>query len=173
MITRTEKRVFSYIESGDANKFLSAYQMDELVDKKTCNKDGISILGYAVQNNMVDIINYLTTIPGEINRLDSSGKTPGSYIPESNNIELINILKQKGADFSFLFIDGRNVLHKSAMLRGKDMFLALIKAGANPHQKDNQGETPLDVAKRYQNTEVINLYEKKPRKSTELEQLPR
>lgn len=88
------------------------------------------------------------------------GWTPILYAVQLNNIEIVSILINNGANVNPKNINGWTPLHAVMRLENpSEILLMLFKAGADITVK-YAGETPIEFAKRFNNgnQEVINVY---------------
>jgi ankyrin repeat protein len=119
----------------------------------------------------------------ELNKVDGSGHTPLSLavspISRMKTIEerltVIRILVNAGADVNARGGNGCTALHaavywssgKTVKYPGYSVVNELLAGGANPYMADDEGETPIDVALKYQNRELATLLESHHVETTE------
>jgi len=87
--------------------------------------------------------------PNYVNKQDADGKTPLHYVSPTNNVEVAQILYDKGADINALDHKQNTPLHDAATTshNNKEMVNFLVDKGANIEARNTEGQKPLDIAK--------------------------
>jgi ankyrin repeat protein len=101
----------------------------------------------------------------DINGRGFGGQTPLHYAAKYSRPEIILFFVEKGARLEAGTADrqtgigDRTPLHYAVHLSGRkaENAVALIQAGANVNARDNSGHTPLMLAVKRQNAEVVNI----------------
>ena len=76
----------------------------------------------------------------------------------NNRTDVMHELLQRGADVNKRDrYDGLTALHYSAMYNNIDAIRLLLENGASTTIKDNEGRTPIDVAREYNHQEAVLL----------------
>jgi ankyrin repeat protein len=98
--------------------------------------------------------------PELVNAQDESGLTPLHYAVNygyENQIQIINLLLEKGADVNIKTLDGRTPLHNAAEAANKNVVELLISKGAKVNVKNDSDCTPFFYAVVRGHKEIINL----------------
>ena len=83
------------------------------------------------------------------------GQTPLHIAAECNQPAMCLFLLKNGAEIDALDNFGGSALHAAAACQSQTRVIKLLlKHGANPHLRDSEGLTPLDVARKYKHTQV-------------------
>lgn len=95
----------------------------------------------------------------QVNIQDNEGKTPLFDV----NIEVAKLLVAAGADLTIQDNQGRTALHQAVLEEqsffGAELVSLFLQHSVDTEIRDNQGETALDIARRLNKTEIINLLE--------------
>jgi hypothetical protein len=156
MLTHCEKALFNAVQNNDLASFVNIYENSQSVNKFACDKDGVSLLGKAIEKNAVSIASYLFNDKELTAYIDKQGKPPVAYFARNFNKELMTLAKQAGLDFNQEISGNRNILHIIARTEDIDIFNMLIEYGADPFKKCVSGETPFETARRYSNKKINN-----------------
>jgi len=88
--------------------------------------------------------------------VDNDGWTAMMYATRRGNIDIINIMLQFGASLNHATNEDKfTALHMAAGNELVEVCLALIKAGANPNQRDSEGKAAVDYLKDPKNKEKL------------------
>ncbi len=124
---------------------------------------GFYPLHLAVRNRGKVIISELIKAGANINAEDTTGSTPLSYLTGSNRSEkdvlkIMQILLNYGAKVNTIDTSSGNApIHNASAYHSVKVVEELIQAGAEINVKNKEGETPLDMAIKWKNTEVIKF----------------
>ena len=78
---------------------------------------------------------------------------------ENNEARALLLLKVPGVNVNFPDGSGKTALHHAAANGMRDLVEQLLKARANKDATDGEGNTPLELAKLQEHTEIIELLE--------------
>ena len=78
-------------------------------------------------------------------------------VPETGNIDIIDLFLQRGVDIDILNYWNENALHIAITVRKKEAVRFLIERGANINIRECQDNTPLDYAIGKKDKEIIEL----------------
>jgi hypothetical protein len=71
-------------------------------------------------------------------------------------LPVVRLLKQYGADFGITCrASGVSPLHFNCQAESRDVFVELVRYGLDPHQKNNDGITPLERLKKYAGEKIF------------------
>ena len=123
-----------------------------------------SAVNLAIQNGYCQIVELLLQNGADYNHSDSSGYNPITMAIVCNNLEMVRILLSQGADLNQFGLHGLTPLIQ-AIFRAKlhphglEIVRFLIEHGAdvNLRDRDNENETPILHAIRFNNLEIIKI----------------
>jgi len=127
-------------------------------DVNAQNDTGATPLFLAVLTGHRDIAKLLVSRGADVNKKTRDGKAPLSLALEQGDPEMIAVLIEGGVDVKSKKEDGSTVLHEACGIP-KFPFAAvkqLVSAGAKPDVKNNAGLTPIDIAKKAGNKEIVD-----------------
>ena len=109
-----------------------------------------------------ETIELLISNGADLNAKNSDGATPLGFAVYNDRVENIEILLSRGADLKLRdgSQNGATTLHVAAWRSRKEIVDLLILKGADVNDKDNDGQTPLDLAVQHKRTDNINLLRK-------------
>lgn len=144
----SKEEVFSLMKSSD-------------FDINMQDKDGNTLLLYAVLDGKSDIAKLLIENGADCNIGDKSNWTPLHHAAQNFNIELANILLESNANVNAKDEYGNTVLWRAAFAsQGKgEMIKLLLAFGADPNIKNESGISPLDLANTIGNYDVKQFFE--------------
>lgn len=128
---------------------------------------GYTPIHLAVQGQHSQLVAYmLEKFDGAADLTDNSGMTPTMWAAyRSFTLFPLRLLIRKGADIDVKEdLQGNTALHLAAQERNYTAVSELINAGADVTIRNQQQETPLDIAKNNRNQKIIALIEKGVRK---------
>lgn len=102
-----------------------------------------------------ETVTYLLQMGFDPNAATTEGTTP---IMLANNSRIFDTLLKHGANLHARDIKGRTALHYAAIEERPGVYSDMIKAGADPAAKDNDGMTPYDLAKQEQKKREEKMY---------------
>jgi ankyrin repeat protein len=145
--------------------------LDEILkvnpDINTINKEGYTPLHLAVRRpDNEKAIGHLLQKGADVNITDPTGRNALLVSVGSNQKEYIRLLVSKGIDINSQDEDGNTALHYplSNVLRDKrylpystEIVKILVEEGADPHIKNKEGKSPMDLAEESGENELISL----------------
>ncbi|MBD2504558.1 ankyrin repeat domain-containing protein [Anabaena azotica] len=137
-------------------------------DKTLANKsiNNVTPLYIAAELGHKEVVKILLQYNADVNLQPTEKSATPLYIATSNgNKEVVEILLKAKADTEIGYKEA-TPLHIAAFNGDEEIVELLLRYGANPHKKDQQGQTPYNLAeaKGYEN--VAKLLALKPRKQT-------
>ena len=122
-----------------------------LSEKEEIEKDACNQLVYAIKTGDVSLVEViLDTYQGmNFDILNDEGKAPIHYAAESGLEEVVKKLLEKKVNLSLTDKLGNNALHLALMSDKVSAAICelLVKSGLDINAKNNEGKTPLDLAK--------------------------
>ncbi|MDI2112846.1 ankyrin repeat domain-containing protein [Commensalibacter nepenthis] len=121
------------------------------------NQEGHTALILACYHNHLEAVELLLEKGADPNIVDNKGATALTGVAFKGYIPIAKLLVNAGAK-----IDSENNLKRTALMFAilfgrNDMAQFLIESGANPHHTDGEGVTPIQLAERQGDAELINL----------------
>lgn len=120
------------------------------------NSEGFTPLGIAINDDNVEFAEIL--LKNKANpfiSIDKKGNSPVSIaLKKSNQKMLSNIVKYSGNQTD---IQGNSILHYAARISEPSVVKSLISYGLDPNVKNNSGETPYDIAVRWNKKQVAGI----------------
>lgn len=133
----------------------------------TNNNDGASALFYVVRHNgqydpiiYHNVLSLLLDRGANLNARNNFGESPLHSACLRGNIDAVRFLVLNRADLNIVNRTGETCLHYAIRASKTDFVRLLLEAGANPSAPSERG-TPLEVANRVNNKEIINLVTEK------------
>ena len=121
------------------------------LEKEEIEKDACNQLVYAIKTGDVSLVEViLDTYQGmNFDILNDEGKAPIHYAAESGLEEVVKKLLEKKVNLSLTDKLGNNALHLALMSDKVSSAICelLVKSGLDINAKNNEGKTPLDLAK--------------------------
>jgi hypothetical protein len=126
------------------------------VDPNGRNHLGRTPLQIAVRNQNKELVIWLLYHGANPNIADCNGFTP--LCTHTGSHEITRWLAEKGADVDHrTLLNGYSALHFAAERGQLETAKVLLKHGADPYIRSNSGETPLEIAQRKRNKNLISL----------------
>ena len=108
-------------------------------------------LHVAANNGHASVIDVLIQNGADTETRDSNGDTPLCLAAQNGHTKVCERLIQNGAKIDAQNRkNGRTALHVAAVHGNNDVYRILVKANANAHIKDKEGNTPEDLARTVQ-----------------------
>jgi len=117
---------------------------------------------FAILNNRVLIIKYLLEQGAQVNAKDHDERTPLHLAIYQNKQEIAKYSIVRGkANVNAFDINGNTPMHYFSMKGDLNMIQYLVNKGADIHQENNTGKTPLDILreKGYEVAGIIKHFE--------------
>lgn len=127
------------------------FLIDKKINLNIQNKFGDTPLMYAVLRRNVEMTNRLITEGIEINTVNKDNFTPLYNAVQSDNKELVDILIKAGADVNL----GASLLHKAVLNNSLEVVKKIINDKTNVDSLNDYGNTPLALAIREDNPEIV------------------
>lgn len=141
-------------------KILNYFEQKGL-DIKATDKQGNNLLFYAAQRGNLELIKKYIAKGFDYKKTNTEGENIVLFASHgargySNSLEVYQYFDSLGLDFTLANKKGQNALHYIARGTKDAAVLAyFIKKGANPHQKDENGNTPFLNAVQGNNEMVV------------------
>ena len=127
----------------------------------SADEDNASFLAYAISNDNLELVDYLLARGASKTQRDTNRNMGCLPIHGCESLSMLKKLEEGGFDLNATCDNGRNLLHFVARENLIEMAQYLIdKRLVKLNQKDKAGETPLDYANRFNNSEVAQLIQR-------------
>uniref|UniRef100_A0A6B2LLS6 Uncharacterized protein n=1 Tax=Arcella intermedia TaxID=1963864 RepID=A0A6B2LLS6_9EUKA len=114
------------------------------------NKEGKTPLHIACELANVGIVSNLLRYKADCDITDHLGNTPLLTLVVSGNTKssatIAGTIVNRGASPHVVNKEGRSLLHYAAIKGDSELIRMLLSLGLDPLRKDNNGQTPLDLA---------------------------
>jgi len=104
----------------------------------------------------LEVATFLVNKGADVNAKASAGNTPLTYALQHGHAEVVRLLVANGADVNAKNANGQTPLGRAIRMDDKAAVELLVANGANTEASPS-GLTPLDEAKRRENTEIVNI----------------
>lgn len=136
----------------------------KLLIKEGANVNNIDTMGYTpflltVDLNNIELFKILLNLGANVNISTKHANTSLHTASALSNTEMVNLLIQEGVDVNAV-ISRRTPLHGAAQENNVEMAELLINLGANVNLTDRNGKTPLQLAIKNKNNEIVTMLEK-------------
>jgi len=122
------------------------------------DQDNESLLSYAIGYDNIELVKYLIENGVDKNQKDSNENLGCYPIHACESLEMLILLESNGFNLNAVCDNGRNLLHFVARENYTDMAKYLVNNQLiDINKKDNNGETPLDYAKNFDNPEIEKI----------------
>ena len=122
----------------------------------TRNADGYTPLNYAIEADDVNMAAILLEKGANpFQTIDKKGTNGVTIALEKNNKKMIENIVKYAAGLSD--IQGNTILHYAARIANEDTVRRLVNMGLDKNARNILGETPYDMAKRWQREEIASL----------------
>lgn len=158
-----EEELINAIKSNDSEeeKLESVRRLFEREIKPNLDfqdSSGDTALHIAVRKGEQKIVELFIEKRADVNVVDKDGRTPLHFAANEGKLDVVKLLIEKGADFK---ATDNNPLHLAAEDGNLDIVKYLVKRGADIRTRDKDDKTSLDIARRWERSNVIEYLEKK------------
>lgn len=160
--TQNRKKLHEPAGQGDLEAVRKVIEKGGNVDSKDIA--GQTALMYAAESGILEVVKYLVEKGADVNAVSgNTGRgTALIYAAAANKLEVVKYLLEKGADIN----STTPYQHETALLWAvamghADVVKLLMEKGADQNIKNRDGETVLDVAKKLNREDIIQLLEGK------------
>lgn len=151
-----------YVVGYNENTEIVSLLIQSGADIHMTTMNGINLLHSAAMNNAssVAMVKYVLDLGFDINDKDNNGWTPLCYASRySENVEIIKLLLESGADVKTVAIDGKSLLHLVAFNSELSVVRYVLGLGFDINDKDKNDWTPLHYAAKFNpNVEVLKFF---------------
>jgi len=127
-------------------------------NKNSADQDNDSYLSYAISYDNHELVKYLVEIDANRKQKDINPNMGCLPIHGCQSLEMLKLLMAYGFEVNAICENGRNLLHFAAKDGLVEMARYLVKNNlVDIELKDKNGETPLDYAVRFGNSEIENI----------------
>ena len=161
---------FELLRSGKEKKLLDAIKS---IDVDQTNELGLSLLHVAIAHGRRQAASALIKHGADVNLSENRhGYTPLHVAAEYGDAELVELLLHSGADPNLADKHGGSPLWTAVFQAqhstdGITIVEKLVRAGAHPTRTNGTGSSPLDMARNFEDDDLIKALsprKKKPRK---------
>lgn len=151
-------KMFELIRNGDTK---GAQAMLNMVPMESVNEAGQSFLHQAIVHGRKEITTLLLAQGIDVNAADGTGATPLHFCGVYRRADLAQELIAHHADVNRLDKYGNGPLWAAVFNARGDCSVVrlLVEHGADPNHVNNAGRSPIDMAKRLSDIELISLLE--------------
>jgi ankyrin repeat protein len=130
-------------------------------DVNGTDQDNASVLSYAISNNNIELTKFFLDNGASTSLRDTNRNTGCLPLHGCESVEMLKLLINKGFDTKKQCNNGRNLLHYAAKENLIDMAKYIVDNDlVSVDQKDKNGETALDYAKKYNRSEIEKILKK-------------
>lgn len=144
-----------------ANALIGAGASKEAVDRR-----GRPLLFHAVRGGHTGFVSLLLIQGANVNATDENNRTPLMLAAEDGQLELVNLLIESKSDVNARDLKVGQTPLMAAAIGGHDAVVtALLKAGADPALKDNDGRLARELAEANEHPATAELLKPPPPKA--------
>lgn len=126
------------------------------------DEDNDSFLSYAISNDNLKLAEFLIDKGADRMQRDTNRNMGCLPVHGVESVEMLELLISKGFEVNQLCDNGRNLMHFTAKEDLKEVAQYLIdKRLVDTNQKDKNGETPLDYAKKFNHPKIAEIINEK------------
>jgi len=124
------------------------------------DRAGRSELHYAANTGDVDKASKLIAVGADVRLADANGRTPLHFAAQAQSVPVIELLLANGAEVDARDSHGNTPLSTATFsFRGDGGSIAVRrKAGADPHEVNNHGVSPVKLARTIANYDVAKHF---------------
>ncbi len=156
---------FSGIDENDKNLLITAIQYNRNDIAKSLIEQGLllNLIPFAAKQKNAEIVNLLIQKGMDVNEpyLKKNSTSTTALIEASTvkgNKNIVETLLFAGADVNAVETDiNKTALHMAIQHSDNDTIKLLIQSKANVNHIDNEGNAPIDIATKMNNTDIVNL----------------
>lgn len=154
-----KKAIHIAVKKG--NKNIVEFFLNEGIRVNDTSNSGWTPLHYAAFSGELEVAKLLVAKGANVRAENAYGQKPIDLIHYSKDDGykgVMELLLDKGkGKVNDTDKDGCTLLRYAVIIGNLEAIKFLIDKGANIHAKDNEGRTPLDLAREGGNTEVVNM----------------
>lgn len=121
---------------------------------------GATPLILAAMAGSYEALECLIAYGANVNAKDNRGNTPliyGAWLDDERSEQVVDVLLKNGADPNLVNLDGDGAIHYACKSGKTYVLMMLLDATVSPNQANKAGETPLDVAAKYNMLEIVSF----------------
>jgi ankyrin repeat protein len=119
-----------------------------------------ALLTYAIRNNAIDTADLLLQRGADPDiRSTSFEKTPLFQAAYDGRFEIAWLLVDSGADVNATDDVGNNALREAILGKQSRLVRLLLESGADPNQRNQEGETMAEIATNHGEPEIAQLFD--------------
>lgn len=121
--------------------------------------NGMTALMLAAAFGEIECVRVLHEYGSAVNLTDMVGRTTPAYAVAGGNVEIAELLGQRGASFAWRSADGKSdtLLHIAVRRKSPSMVTFLLGKGVKATVRNNENETAFDLALRLREREDGNI----------------
>jgi ankyrin repeat protein len=132
----------------EGNERLLRLLIDHGADPNAVDQGGAGAAHRAAERGHVACLELLAERGADLNALDRAGRSPSSRAAIQGCIGALESLASLGVDLRARAPDGRSLAFDAIVWGGPETLTFLRSRGVDLHAPDNEGETPLELARR-------------------------
>lgn len=109
------------------------------------DKDGRTLLMYAVIYERFCVAEYLVQNGADVNARDKRGFSPLHFAAKTGNVDVLTLLLNAGAEVGAQNILGNIPMMECNYATDIHVFQLFLEHGSNPQQKNNYGVSTVDI----------------------------